>query len=379
MTMNRTPILPSRRALLAALCLGSVILSTASPAVAQGYPDRPIRIEAAAYKGKPVSFELLGPWSRLDRMHEPSRSTRQKAGEMIIVGLLLIVVIGGMVLARRNIRLGRGDRRGAFRLGLFILLCTLLPDVLFGKHVPAMPELGLLVLAVSWSLFYGAMTWLTYLALEPFVRRLWPDTIISWSRLIAGRIRDPLVGRDILLGATVGALVSTLGNLEPVVRGWVNGTPPMPRLLVTQNLLGFDRTLYGLLVLPAGVILSAIAFFFLLFLARLALRKDWLAVLACCMVIGANSMLQNDWVTALFEIPVLVAYFLVLLRCGLVAFASVSLFARMLQLFPITLDLSAWYLGQSILVLAVIAALLAYSFRIALASRPLFPGAGLAD
>jgi len=31
-------------------------------------PDVPMRIEAAAYRGKPVSWDLIGPWSRPGRM-----------------------------------------------------------------------------------------------------------------------------------------------------------------------------------------------------------------------------------------------------------------------------------------------------------------------
>jgi len=52
------------------------------------------------------------------------------------------------------------------------------------------------------------MTWILYLALEPIVRRRWPDSIISWSRLLAGRLRDPLVGRDILIGCLAGVLLA---------------------------------------------------------------------------------------------------------------------------------------------------------------------------
>jgi hypothetical protein len=33
------------------------------------------------------------------------------------------------------------------------------------------------------------------------VRRRWPATLVSWSRLLAGRFRDPLVGRDVLAGS----------------------------------------------------------------------------------------------------------------------------------------------------------------------------------
>jgi hypothetical protein len=47
--MNRTLFRPSRRAVLAVLCC----LSATSPAVAQGYPDRPIRIVVVKQTGIP--------------------------------------------------------------------------------------------------------------------------------------------------------------------------------------------------------------------------------------------------------------------------------------------------------------------------------------
>jgi hypothetical protein len=39
---------------------------------------------------------------------------------------------------------------------------------------------------------------LYYLAMEPFVRRIWPTALISWTRAVSGGWRDPLVGRDLL-------------------------------------------------------------------------------------------------------------------------------------------------------------------------------------
>ena len=42
-------------------------------------PDVPMRIEAAAYRGKPVYFELIGPWTRPERM-QPYQPT---AGERV--------------------------------------------------------------------------------------------------------------------------------------------------------------------------------------------------------------------------------------------------------------------------------------------------------
>ena len=64
------------------------------------------------------------------------------------------------------------------------------------SHVPNLWEAALFVLGLSYALFAAATVWLLYVALEPFIRRLWPHTIISWSRILGGRLRDPLVRRN---------------------------------------------------------------------------------------------------------------------------------------------------------------------------------------
>ncbi len=64
--------------------------------------------------------------------------------------------------------------------------------------------LGLVTLAISTGLFTAVVMWTLYLALEPYVRGKWPQTIVSWSRVLSGKWRDPLVGRDILYGTLLG-------------------------------------------------------------------------------------------------------------------------------------------------------------------------------
>jgi hypothetical protein len=84
------------------------------------YPDRrdvPIRIEAAAVLGKPVYFEIVAPWTLPTN---EDRGVGQTSGER--VGLLMRTAVAPLVfaiavlLALRNLRLGRGDRRGALRV-----------------------------------------------------------------------------------------------------------------------------------------------------------------------------------------------------------------------------------------------------------------------
>ena len=53
--------------------------------------------------------------------------------------------------------------------------------------------------------------WLIYLALEPFVRRSWPTMLVGWSRVLGGRVRDAVVGRELLIGCAVGVTTTVIG------------------------------------------------------------------------------------------------------------------------------------------------------------------------
>src|SRR5260370_20749773 len=131
-------------------------------------------------------------------------STGRKFRRMLTPVWLRFSLMAARYLAGRNYRQGRADREGAFRLGLIIFVLEIALWLCRGDLVPSLDTFGLLVLAISTGLFVSGTTWLLYLALEPWVRRRWPQTIISWSRLLSGQMRDPLVGRDILFGAILG-------------------------------------------------------------------------------------------------------------------------------------------------------------------------------
>ena len=86
--------------------------------------------------------------------------------------------------------------------------------------------LPMFILAASVALFFSALTWLLYISLEPYVRRHWPGTIISWTRMLSGQFKDPVLGRDILLGALFGVTSAVLEHLQPLVEAAV-GQPPI--------------------------------------------------------------------------------------------------------------------------------------------------------
>ena len=94
----------------------------------------------------------------------------------IISGLAAIIMpalmVLGAALARINLKAGRGDRDGAFRVATFIFGTSLLGWVLGTSHIPAVgTEIGRIFAAVGRGLFDAGLLWLTYLGLEPYVRR----------------------------------------------------------------------------------------------------------------------------------------------------------------------------------------------------------------
>ena len=64
------------------------------------------------------------------------------------------------------------------------------------------------------SLFIALLGLAFYLAIEPHMRKSWPEMIISWTRLVSGRWSDSLVDHDVLIGLLFG-VVSVASLSEP--------------------------------------------------------------------------------------------------------------------------------------------------------------------
>jgi serine/threonine-protein kinase len=186
--------------------------------------ETPVRIEAAALRGKPVAFERILPsdasWSAESMADEKAKdAARSDITNAIMLTLLIALLAGAVFLALRNSRLGRGDRRGALRMAGFVFAMRLVNWLIAGHHVAGDDDVILSVVALSGALFLGALTWVLYMALEPYVRRLWPESMVGWSRLLAGRFRDPLVGRDVLVGMTLGVALQVSSVAEDDLPG----------------------------------------------------------------------------------------------------------------------------------------------------------------
>jgi hypothetical protein len=100
------------------------------------------------------------------------------------------------------------DLRGAGRLAAFVFGVEMLEWLCSAHHVSTFDELTLFLGGVSWAAFPAGLLWMFYMALEPYVRRRWPHSMITWSRLLAGGVSDPLVGGQLLAGVALGIGIS---------------------------------------------------------------------------------------------------------------------------------------------------------------------------
>jgi Protein kinase domain len=331
----------------------------------------PFRVTAATLDGNAVQFDAANSDAHADALRRPlSLGYGSPVADFALWTLIISVFAVGTVLARYNLRSGRGDRQGARRLATFVASLGVLAGILRAHHVPvAVEEITFLLGATGWALAWAGLTWLMYISLEPYVRRLWPRTLISWTRLLSGRVRDPLVGRDLLIGVLAGIV-----RLMIVIVGIrVSATPAYSGSTAAESLQSIPHFIN--IALPfelAASLVSALIGVVVLLLIRLVVRKTWIAVGVAILVSIPLSGAPFGW-ELIFVLAAPLVGLTIFLRVGLLAYVTIF-FTDVLVRVPLTLDFNAWFFGRSLLVLLMLAALATYAFVVSLGSRPAFGG-----
>ncbi len=346
------------------------------------FPSVPIRIETAEFSGKPVYFKVVNVWDLPEREAEAdqsgnwkNQSVYWKYGTMFIIAMFCIAILGSMFFAFRNLRAGRGDLRGGLKLITFVFSAVLISQIIIADHVPTIwGELSIIYEATSIAIILAIFTGLLYIALEPFVRRYWSETLISWNRVMKGDFRDPMVGRDILGGSLCGAghvtaiflghiiVQSYLGNYE-----FVNGTISIQSLNGTSGLIAFvlDHMADSILT---GLILLFLAFLFY----RLTGNKFFGALSIGILALIGQSLffiLNIHPLVALVSIIVSACYVISLWKFGLLGLVSNQFFFILIYVVPYTFDTSVFYFPTSVLATILVLGLAVYSFYISIAGQ----------
>jgi serine/threonine-protein kinase len=346
-----------------------------------GEPDLEMRFEAASFRGRPVYFRSIGPWTRPADGVGEEQDPLERYGEFFLLFVITVVLFGGVFLAVRNIRLGRGDLQSARRLSLVIFGVNGVRWALTAAHTSDFnDELNLFLLGVALQLLLASVVWCFYLALEPYVRKWWPEQIVAWSRILTGRLRDPLVGRDILVGG-VFFLFLTLPDFLDVVVAQSGGEPlatPSGFPFLWFSLLGTAGMIGTLLVSFIDSIFFGMFFLLCIMFLRFLLRGQRAALAAFALVVAGVHLLGSlgedgrPWLGAAVGLASGVGYAFVLFRFGLVPFIFGFFLRNVTMRFPVTLDGDVWYSSSSIFAIVVVLGLTAYGLHAALAGKSVF-------
>jgi predicted Ser/Thr protein kinase len=341
------------------------------------YNDRPdinLRIEAASFRGRIAFFEIVAPWTEAGSLPADSSSPPP----LLILLVNLAFMLATAFFAYVNCKTGRADISGAARVGLFLSVLVLMLWALASHHPSASLALeGLMDSGVRLAFSEGARMFVLYLALEPWGRRLWPRSMITWSRVLTGQWRDPLVGRDVLIGLLVSAGFCLLLRLREfdIIRlggppGAFSGIPNTENYFL-YHLMGPFASMTGMLHAVMTGFGGALIVSGWLLIGGALLRNKW--------VPGALFVLLNPhlwpfhahWTTALLGLLASLLVVWTIYRFGVFVF-GVTQCAVSLMTAILTIDFTMWYGASSVAAIIVVSGFALLGFRLSLLGRPLW-------
>jgi hypothetical protein len=349
-----------------------------------GVPDVTVRVEAAAYRGRPVFFSVLPPWAAPGLMAPASESSAGQWLLTIAIVIAAILLVATAILARQHLKSGRGDRRGGFRTAAVLFVVVAAGFLLRTRVFPSLGvEYEKLGIILSFSLYPAAQLWLFYIALEPYVRRFWPQLLIGWTRLISGRARDPLVGRDVLVGVAAGAIGAFLIVSRQLIPHVLGLRPLAPELPGEMLLFGSRHVLAVALQTIRRAMGDSIEILGIVVLLKIFVRRPWIvlvfsAIVLLPIVISGTSAAQEPAVELVIAGLGIVLVLSVLLRFGLLSLTVTFYTFLLIETFPPTLDFSRPYAATSMALLGSIAAVSIFGFVASRGDEPLF-GRALLD
>ncbi len=334
----------------------------------------PAMLEMGASRGRLVWFERNRPggWTG-----DPLAEHRAPGADWLEV--FYFVPLAAMAwFAAQNIRLGRGDWRGATRIAIFVFATNLLISMFSTRLSEVGPAAALANWSAGRSFGHAAMhmleMWFAYMALEPYVRRLWPRMLVSWARLVSGRVRDPLVGRDVLIGIASGLTLIAIQVLTWHIasRFGLTRVRTLDTAASLQSLTGIPVVAswvgYAALVCLLSVLTPLVVVLF----GRLVFRSTAVGLAVTVLFVAyANYFAADGWLLGGVEGLLSTAGIVLAFRFGLLA-GVVSTFTTYIFVFVVpSFDLGAWYADRVIVGYLPLIVLLVYGAVTTLGGKPI--------
>jgi hypothetical protein len=195
--------------------------------------------------------------------------------------------------------------------------------------------------------------------------------------LWSGRVRDPRVGRELLIGMAFGALslfVVEVPKMLALNLGWKMPQFPFGNSLwVAGDSAGLVSQWLNYVL---GGLQSALAIAMIFLVFRLVLRRPRIALVAGAVfllfAINNAQIVSGNWVARFNVVGFTVLITLVVHRFGLIAAAALLFVDNVIHDIPMTTDLSVWWSTTTVLTVSLVIALVAFAFYAARGGEPLF-------
>jgi serine/threonine-protein kinase len=340
--------------------------------------DIPLRLEAGAFAGRITYVQAIGPWTKPTHVAPPVPTITQRMLGLVQPLLVASLIIGSALLARRNLRAARGDRAGASRVALWVGVLMMLRWLVAAHHSGSYANFqGAFLDASEQALLNAALVWLAYLGIEPWLRRHWPASLLSWSRLLGGSFRDPLLGRDVLVGVVFGLAAGLYLVATRYVTVQVTGIPAGPMLNGVPELTSPRYVVAAMMVAATNALINGVLLALLYVMLRRLLRRPVVAAAAVVLIFAAlvgatESVTQNWWLNSVLIIGFAAVILLPLVRFGLVPFMVGFGIHQLMAITALTTDLGRWYAPPTWVVGGVVVALALTAFVQSRAGVPIF-------
>ncbi|MEM8933867.1 MAG: hypothetical protein AAGE94_21935, partial [Acidobacteriota bacterium] len=315
--------------------------------------NEPLRVEVATLAGRIVYFSI-GEGS--PATSQAPDDTPVPSGRKLPLIATFTLLGAALVLATRHVRRGRADRRSAGVLGTTVAATSFLGLLAGAHHPPRHDELFLLLEIVEATAFRGAAVVLVYLALEPLIRRRAPEVLVTSTRLLTGRWRDPRVGRDLLVGILLGVGVAVAYGLAQQIPFLFD--KPLAIYGLAQKLAGVGGSTYWMTFSFFMAVSGSLLLCLLYALLVAWWRRRWLAGLGLALVLVALTGFSpiGALASGLFAVS--------LVRFGLLATVATWIGIDWALFFPAGAAIDDWWWYLAILpsiLLAIIATMAAWT------------------
>ncbi len=335
----------------------------------------PVKVQYATHRGYLTSLHVSYPWTTIPPGSQAPKNVATRLREGFLVAAMMVFFFYCFTLAWRNWKAGRADKKGAFTIASFYLALKVV--VYLGKlHITyEIYVFYFFINALGDMLVSSAIIYVLYLALEPALRARWPQSIVTWNRLLYGRALDSQVGAHVLTGAAMGVFLVAFFFSRSWYDYWTTGELASAGSIM---LGGVGNWISEAVRVADNAIQGGMIFFFALFGLKVLFKRDWVVVLAGSLILPVqeNSLASSKqlWIDFPMYVLVYAAIFYALMRFGLLSGMFCLFFANSLGRSASNNDFTVWYMPNTVATMILLIGIAVFAFWRSLGDQKLVGG-----